>query len=152
MLKRTELEVTFSSSLCQRGYDEPRVQAPGTILSSVGSKLTERRIRIHALILAICLWSLYAFDLATPSLRDRVGQIKGTDFVHFYVLGTLANQGRGSLLYDIGAQAALIRERVPQAAALQYVPLYGPQVSIFFAPLAKLAYKDALICWWIFSA
>lgn len=118
----------------------------------IPSKLAERRIRIHALIFGICLWSVYAVDVATPGLRDRAGLLKGTDFMHFYTLGTLANRGQGWELYDMRAQAKLAPELVPDAAGLVYIPLYGPQVSLLFAPLARLAYLHALIVWWIISA
>ena len=111
------------------------------------SWLNPRSVRVHGLLLAICLWSVYAVDLSTPGLRDRNGLIKGTDFLHFYTLGTLAFRGRGDLLYDMPAQAALISQRVPQAAGSLYVALYGPQVSLLFAPLARLPYAYALLAW-----
>src|SRR5256885_11453025 len=38
--------------------------------------------------------------------------------------------------YNMGAESALALRRVPDAGRLAYVPLYGPQVSLFFAPLA----------------
>jgi alpha-1,2-mannosyltransferase len=114
--------------------------------------LTERRLRAHAAILALCLWSVYVWNLGTPGLRDRSGNLKGTDFLHFYVLGSLAAEHRGGELYDMNAQAALAAERVPQAAGLRYLPLYPPQVSLLFAPLAHLSYFWALILWWTFSA
>ena len=109
--------------------------------------LTEKRIRIHALLLAVCLWTVYAVDMSAPGLLDRNGLIKGTDFLHFYTLGTLALQGRGDLLYDIRAQAELVHQILPQAPEGLYVPLYGPQVSLFFAPLALLPYGWALTTW-----
>jgi hypothetical protein len=118
----------------------------------LGAKLTERRIRVHAAVLAICIWALYGIDLATPGLRDRVGQVKGGDFVHFYVLGTLAREGRGSILYDMDAQTALIPRLISDSAGLQYVPLYGPQVSMFFATFARLSYAQALVLWWLLTA
>lgn len=111
------------------------------------SWLTARRVRVHGLLLAVCLWSVYAMDMATPGLRDRVGLIKGTDFLHFYVLGTLARDGRGDLLYNMPAQTALLGTLVPAAAGSLYVPLYGPQVSLLFAPLARLSYLRALSAW-----
>jgi hypothetical protein len=114
--------------------------------------LTPRRLRAHGAILALCLWSVYMWNLATPGLRDRSGNLKGTDFLHFYVLGSLAAQHRGADLYNMYAQAALAAERVPQAAGLRYLPLYPPQVSLLFAPLAHFSYLWALIFWWIFSA
>jgi len=109
--------------------------------------LTEKRIRIHALLLAVCLWTVYTVDMSAPGLLDRNGLIKGTDFLHFYTLGTLALRGRGDLLYDIRAQADLAHQILPQAPEGLYVPLYGPQVSMFFAPLALLPYGRALTAW-----
>jgi len=80
-------------------------------------------------------------------LRDRHGLLKGTDFLHFYTLGRLALQGRGDLLYDMQAQSLLAQKLVPEPAGSYYVPLYGPQVSLFFAPLATLSYGWALTAW-----
>lgn len=111
------------------------------------SWLTGKRIRIHALLLAVCLWTVYAVDLSTPGLLDRNGLVKGTDFLHFYTLGTLALQDRGDLLYDMSAQAELVKKLVPQAPNSLYVSLYGPQVSLFFASFARLPYGSALVAW-----
>jgi len=117
--------------------------APGT-----ASWLTARRLRAHGTILALCLWSLYVWNVATPGLRDRNGNVKGTDFLHLYTLGSLAVAHRGVDLYNMNVQAALAAERVPEAAGVRYLPLYPPQVSFFFAPLAHLSYGWALILWW----
>src|SRR5882724_10357258 len=105
--------------------------------------LTVRRMRAHGTILALCLWSLYLWNLATPGLRDRNGNLKGTDFLHFYTLGSFAASHRGADLYDTDAQAARVTQRVPEAAGIRYLPLYPPQVSLIFAPLAKLSYGCA---------
>jgi hypothetical protein len=69
--------------------------------------LTLKRLRAHGAIVALCLWSLYLWTIATPGLRDRNGNLKGTDFLHLYTLGSLAAAHRGADLYDINAQAAL---------------------------------------------
>lgn len=122
------------------------------ITSNPSSWLTARRLRAHATILALCLWLVYGWNLATPGLRDRSGNLKGTDFLHFYTLGTLAVEHRGADLYDMNAQAALAARRVPEATGIRYLPLYPPQVSILFAPLARLSYGWALALWWGFSA
>jgi alpha-1,2-mannosyltransferase len=114
--------------------------------------LTARRLRAHATILAVCLWSVYVWNLTNPGLRDRSGNLKGTDFLHLYTLGSLAAEHDGADLYDMNAQAALAERPVPAAAGLRYLPLYPPQVSIFFAPLAQLSYGWALAVWWVFSA
>jgi alpha-1,2-mannosyltransferase len=119
--------------------------------SSSASWLTARRLRVHGTILALCLWSMYVWNIATPGLRDRNGNLKGTDFLHLYTLGSIAAAHRGADLYDMNGQAALAAERVPEAAGIRYLPLYPPQVSMFFAPLAHLTYGWALILWWGFS-
>lgn len=116
------------------------------------SWLTARRLRAHGTILAICLWSFYVWNLATPGLRDRSGHLKGTDFLHFYTLGMLALEHRGADLYDMKAQAVLATQRVPEAAGIRYLPLYPPHVSLIFAPLALLPYGAALALWWGYSA
>ncbi len=111
------------------------------------SWLTTKRIRVHGLLLAVCLWTVYAVDMSAPGLLDRSGLVKGTDFLHFYTLGSLELRGRGDLLYDMRAQAELAREFVAQAPDSVYVPLYGPQVSLLFAPFARLPYGWALMVW-----
>jgi len=111
------------------------------------SWLTLKRIRIHGLLLAVSLWTVYAVDISPPGLLDRNGLVKGTDFLHFYTLGRLAIENRGDLLYDMRAQADLARQFVSAASDSLYVPLYGPQVSMFFAPFARLPYGFALVAW-----
>lgn len=119
---------------------------------SIASWLTLRRLRAHGLILALCLWSVYLWNMATPGLLDRAGNLKGTDFLHFYTLGSLALAHRGADLYNMQAQSVLAAERVPAAAGIRYLPLYPPQVSIPFAPFARLSYPCALILWLTLSA
>jgi glycosyl transferase family 87 len=116
------------------------------------SWLSAKRIRAHGILLAATLWALYIWTMATPGLRDRNGNLKGTDFLHFYTLGSLAIEHRGADLYDINAQAKLTAQRVPEAAGIRYLPLYPPQVSLLFMPLAHLSYGRALALWWFFSA
>jgi hypothetical protein len=108
-------------------------------------------VRAHAWLLALCLWSVYTWDFSVPGLRDRSGLLKGTDFLHFYTLGSVALERKGDALYDMQAQAVLAAERVPQAAGITYLPLYGPQVSLFFYPLAMLPYGWALGLWLLFN-
>jgi hypothetical protein len=114
--------------------------------------LTPRRLRAHGLLLALTIWAFYIWTIATPTLRDRNGNLKGTDFLHFYTLGSLAIAHRGGELYDMDAQSALAALRVPNAAGIRYVPVYPPQVSLVFAPLAHLSYGWALALWWLCTA
>ena len=114
--------------------------------------LTRRRLRVHGMILAFCLWSIYAWVLAAPGLRDRNGIVKGADFLHFYTLGTLASEHRGDALYDMQAQAEITQQRVPGVGRVLFVALYPPQVSLLFIPFAAVPYPWALACWLGFSA
>jgi hypothetical protein len=116
------------------------------------SWLTAKRLRAHGLIFALCLWSVYTWNMATPGLLDRAGNLKGTDFLHFYALGSLALAHRGADLYNLEAQSRLSAQRVPAATGVHYLPLYPPQVSIFFAYFARLSYPCALMLWLAMSA
>jgi hypothetical protein len=120
-------------------------------LARIASGLTAKRLRAHGTILALCLWSIYLWNMAAPGLFDRARNLKGTDFLHFYTLGSLALAHRGADLYDMQAQSELSAQRVPAAAGIRYLPLYPPQVSIFFAPFARLSYPLALIVWLTFG-
>ncbi len=116
------------------------------------SWITAKRLRAHAFLLALCLWSVYLWNVYTPGLRDRVGNLKGTDFLHLYTLGSLAAAHRGADLYNMPVQSELAVHLVPAAAGILYLPLYPPQVSIFFAPFTRLPYPWALALWLILSA
>jgi len=115
------------------------------------SWLTTRRLRVHAIILAICLWSSFVWIFSNPGLVGRNGVLKGADFLHFYTLGIVAQEHRGADLYNMSAQSSLALEHVPQAGRLLFVPLYGPQVSLLFAPLANFSYPWALLIWELFN-
>ena len=121
---------------------------------SIGSTswINGRRLRAHGTILALCLWSVYGWNVATQGLRDRNGNLKGTHFSHLYTLGSVTLAHRTVDLYDADAQAELTARRVPAAAGTRYIPMYPPQVSIFFAPLAALPYGAALVIWLVLSS
>jgi hypothetical protein len=117
-----------------------------------GSWITAKRLRVHGFLLALCLWSVYLWNIAAPGLRDRAGNLKGTDFLHLYTLGSVALAHRGADLYNMPVQSELAARLVPAAAAIRYLPLYPPQVSIFFAPFSRLPYSWALALWLTLSA
>ncbi len=114
--------------------------------------LTPPRIRRQALLLAIALWLGYAATIATPGPRDRFGHLKGADFLHAYVVGTLALEHRGEALYDASAQRELGEQRVPGSAGDYFLPVYAPQYSLIWAPLALLPYPWAAAIWIALSA
>jgi alpha-1,2-mannosyltransferase len=114
---------------------------------TIRSWLTAKRLRAHGFILALSLWSICVWNISTPGLLDRAGNLKGTDFLHLYTLGSIALEHRGADLYNMNAQAELAAQRVPAATGIRYIPLYPPQVSVFFAPMARFSYSRMLVVW-----
>jgi len=109
--------------------------------------LNTRRLRAQGIALAVCLWGTFGWIMSAPGVMGRNRLLKGTDFLHFYTLGSLALEHRGAGLYDMAAQSELAAHRVPEAGRTYFVALYGPQVSLLFAPLAALPYGVALALW-----
>lgn len=116
------------------------------------SFFTRRRIRGHATVLAVLLWTLYAANLTHPGLRDWLGQVKGTDFVHEYVLGKIALERNEPLLYDYQGQLQLSRQAIPGLESESYLPVYGPQVSLLYSPFGAFPYLWGAALWMLFSA
>jgi hypothetical protein len=117
--------------------------------------LTPRRIRAHAIVLAACLWGVCAIDFATPGLFDRAGNIKFQDFLPSYISARFITQGRASELYNQPATADAMQAVITQSDADQsnrqstlVLPnLYGPQVGLFFVPLARFSFPVAARIW-----
>ena len=103
--------------------------------------------RAHALILAAVLWSLAAVLLAGSSRIDRLGQLKGRDFVFFYTLGAIVVRGDSWRLYDMDAEHELRAELVPESAESGFASAYPPHTPLIFAPLARLSYGVAAGAW-----
>jgi len=126
---------------------------PEQIGNTVGSGwLNPRRIKRQALLLAIALWLIYAVTLATPGMRDRVGHLKGADFLHSYVLGSLALEHRGDALYDAQIQRQAGEQLVPESRGDWFLPVYAPQYSLVWMPFALLPYGWSAALWGALSA
>ena len=114
--------------------------------------LTPRRLRAQAIVLALCLWSVCAVDLATPGRFDRAGNIKFQDFIQFYVSARLMAQGRSSQLFDHQVTFDDLRRIVYQTSDLpptrvRLPPVYGPQVGLLFVPFTRLSFPVAAPIW-----
>ena len=121
-------------------------------LRGFAADLTRKRVRGHAVLLGLVLWGGYAFNISTPGLKDREGQLKGADFLHVYVLGDIARLHDAGMLYDAPRQAALGSQLIHQDPGETYLPVYGPQYSLLFRPLADLPYGWAAATWMLTSA
>jgi hypothetical protein len=113
---------------------------------------TRSDVRTHASVVCACLVLTYLINMSAPGLTDRSGKLKGTDFIHFYELGSLALRGQSAALYDYRFQAADTAALLPESRGVFYLPIYGPQVSLLFAPFALLPYASALFVWLVVTA
>ena len=107
--------------------------------------LTPRRIAVWGTGLFVLTWLINVHTMMVPGLTDRAGRFKGTDYIFFYVFGSLALDGRLDALYDPDVHLAEGRRRIqPDLALYAGHPNYGPQIALAFAPLARLPYGWSL--------
>jgi hypothetical protein len=123
------------------------VQPPPAWIESAARWLTPRRIRAHAIALALCMWGVCAVDFATPGIFDRAGNIKFQDFLPQYTSAQLIAQHRASELYDQQVIAESIPAVVGQPTRVRLPNLYGPQVGLFFVPLSRFLFPVAARIW-----
>jgi hypothetical protein len=109
--------------------------------------LTLKRIRTYATIAATVLWTIWLVDISTAGAVDRLGKIKGTDFLELYVAGSFARDGRPQDFYDVRAQSARAQAIAPGSRETFYVPVHSPQTALAFAPLSALSYPVAVMIW-----
>lgn len=109
--------------------------------------LNPRRIRAHAIVLALCLWVVCAVDYATPGLFDRAGNVKFQDFLQFPIAARLIAQGRAAELYNDQVRASAIRSIVGRETTVYLQYLYGPQVALPFTPLLRLPFLAQAGIW-----
>jgi alpha-1,2-mannosyltransferase len=121
--------------------------ATPTWFNSAAALLTRRRIRAHAVILAICLWSVCIVNFATPGLFDRAGNIKFQDFLQFPISASLIAQGRATDLYNDQILAENIRAIVGVRTNVFLRYFYGPQVALPFIPLIHFQFLVQAAIW-----
>lgn len=114
-------------------------------MARLSSLLTPKRLMVWGLGLFAVSWFIHLYTMTTPGLVDRVGRFKGSDYVQFYVMGSLVREGRTEALYDAQAHLAEGRRRIrPDLGLYAAHPNYGPQVALAFVPLAALPYGWSL--------
>jgi len=112
----------------------------------IASRLTPRRVRAHALILALCLWGICAIDYATPGLFDRAGNLKFQDFLQFSISAHLVAQGRSRDLYNSQVLAGAIRQ-ITGTSHIDLKYFYGPQIALPFTLLNNLSFIPQAEIW-----
>ena len=111
--------------------------------------MTQRRIRTYAILIGAVVWAFWAVDMSRPGVVDRLGKLKGTDFLQFYVGGSFAREGQLASFYDVEAMHARAEALVPASRDTIYMPVQSPQTALLLAPLAALSYVPAgchLVC------
>ena len=109
--------------------------------------MTLKRIRVYATLVAVTLWSVWVVDFSVPGVVDRLGKVKGTDFLQFYVGGSFVREGHLDQLYDVQALYARAQAIVPGSRDTFYMPIQSPQTSLVFSPLSALRYQVAVAIW-----
>jgi alpha-1,2-mannosyltransferase len=101
--------------------------------------LTRKRLTLWGTVLLFLSWVIYVHTMIVPGWTDRAGRFKASDYIYFYVMGSLVLEGRTDALYDPATHLAESRRLVDPALTL-YAPHsnYGPPVAFAFAPLALL--------------
>ena len=107
--------------------------------------LTAKRLMLWGAGLCGLSWFIHLHTMMTPGLVDRVGRLKGSDYVQFYVMGSLVHEGRADALYDPHAHLIEGQRTIhPKLELYAAHPNYGPQVALAFLPLALLPYGWSL--------
>ena len=107
-------------------------------------------IRQQIFLIPVYIWVIYAwaiFLLHLPVGPYANRTYVGRDFVHFYAQGVITRERDAHALYDIDAMAAVVERVVPVPIEARFPPVYGPQVGLFFSPIALLPYVQAMMLW-----
>jgi hypothetical protein len=116
-----------------------------TVAARLAALMTRKRIMTWGFALLGVTWFIHIHTMAVPGLVDRVGRLKGSDYVQFYVMGAMVLDGRTDALYDPQAHLEEGRRRIhPELQLYATHPNYGPQIALAFAPLAPLPYLWSL--------
>ena len=109
--------------------------------------MTIKRLRAYAILMAATLWSVWVVDLSIEGPVDRLGKVKGTDFLQFYAAGSLVRDRRWNDLYDVRALYGVTRAIAPTSQETLFLPVQSPQLALLFAPFARFPYPVALTIW-----
>ena len=121
--------------------------APASSRERRSALVTLKRIRVYATLIAATLWTVWLVDFSGQGVVDRLGKIKGTDFLQFYVAGSFVREGRLNELYDLYPLYARAQAIVPGSRDTIYAPMQSPQTLLAFAPVSALSYPVAVTIW-----
>ena len=134
------------SARAEPAHSEPRTAGDRATLA-------RRRVILWGGVLLVLSWAVHGWAVVGPGLQTRTGEIKGADYVQFFLLGSLLNAGHADRLYDTAAIAAEAKRRI--APQMEFHPArnpYGPQVALVFGPLAAVAFLPSFLLFSVISA
>jgi alpha-1,2-mannosyltransferase len=115
--------------------------------------ITKKRLTVWGIGLFGLSWFIYFHTISTPGLIDRAGRFKGTDYIQFYVIGSLVRDGRTDGLYNPDTHLKQGQLRIaPELQLRAEYPNYGPQIALLFAPLALLPFAWSLAVFLLLTA
>ena len=92
--------------------------------------------------------------MSGKGLLDRFGQVKGTDFIQFYVAGQLVAAGRGAELYRFVPRSSFQVQFAAEAQVLggqlanpNFAFVVPPFFALLLVPFSRLPYLGALGAW-----
>jgi hypothetical protein len=125
---------------------------PQLLVRRLAALATAKRLMVWGVGLLAVSWFIYVHTISTPGLIDRIGRFKGTDYIQFYVAGSLVLDHRTEALFDPHAHLAEGRRRIdPELKLFAPHPNYGPQVALLFAPFALLPFAWSLVAFLVLS-
>ena len=125
---------------------------PGRRRARDRGALARRRVAVWGGVLLALSWAIHGWAVIGPGLQTRTGEIKGADYVQFFLMASLLREGHGARLYDTTAIAGEAKRRI--TPRMEFHPErnpYGPQVALMFRPLAALPYLPSLIVFSLLS-
>jgi Glycosyltransferase family 87 len=148
-------DVTSETGSSSLGHVSARAEPAHSGPRTAGDRATlaRRRVILWGGVLLVLSWAVHGWAVVGPGLQTRTGEIKGADYVQFFLLGSLLHHGRADRLYDTEAIAAEAKRRI--AAQMEFHPArnpYGPQVALVFEPLAALPFLPSFLLFSVLSA
>ncbi len=117
----------------------------------MGRELTPAQhalIRRQLAMIPVYIWVVYSW----VHVLVRIPQDEPVrDFAHFYTQGVIALERDAASLYDIDRMADVAQRVLPGHQRVLYPPVYGPQMSLLFRPLAMLPYVPARHLWLVIT-
>ena len=110
--------------------------------------LTRPKLTFFFVVFLLSQVTLFFALETTTGMLDRRGQVRGRDFLQFYIGGRIVASGEAHRLYDqelfheIQLSLSEINDKCPR-----YFSTYPPMAALLFSSLGRLSYEQAICRW-----